>query len=147
MSFSYPHQSWKELVWKGNSPIWNKSCTKILNHIQVLSARSISEFLLPLVERPLYKVYNFPALSYNRQRGWDFLEVILLPSCADHRKLIKGYANVTWLHLCECMGSCTCYICQVWAWVHTCGSWCLQFAEQDCYLWEGVCCTWEHWHV
>lgn len=47
MSFSYPHQSWKEMVWKGNALNQNKSCTKFLNHIQELSARSISEFLLP----------------------------------------------------------------------------------------------------
>lgn len=120
MSFSYPHYSWKEMVWKGNALIQNKSCTKFLNPIQVLSARSISEFLLPLVERLLYKVYNFPSFSYNRQRSWDFLEVILLPSHAYDRKLFKGYANVIWLHLCECMGSCICYTCQVWAWAQAC---------------------------
>lgn len=147
MSFPYLHQSRKEMVWKGNALIQNKSCIKILNDIQVLSARSVSEFLLPLVKRLLYKVYNFPVLSYNRQRSWDFLEVILLLSRADHRKLFRGYANVTWLCLCECMGSCICCICQVWAWAHARVSWCLQSAEQDCYLWEGVCWTWEHWRV
>lgn len=122
MSFSYLHQNWKER--KGCERemhlIQNKSCTKILNNIQVLSARSISEFLLSLVERLLYKVYNFYALSYNRQRSWDFWEVILLSPCAYHRKLFKGYANATWLCLCECMGSCICYTCQVWAWAHMC---------------------------
>lgn len=78
------------MVWKGNALIWNKSCTKILNHNQVLSAGSISEFPLPLVERLLYKVYNFPALSYNRQRSWDCLEAILLPSCESTESFLRA---------------------------------------------------------
>lgn len=39
------------MVWKGKALIWNKSCTEVLNHIQVLAVRSIHESPLP----PFYK--------------------------------------------------------------------------------------------
>lgn len=59
------------MVWKGKALIWNKSCTEVLNHIQVLAVTSINELPLPVVQSPLYKVYN-PALCYKSQRGWGF---------------------------------------------------------------------------
>lgn len=103
----------------------------------------LDQLPLPVVQSPLYEFYNLPALSYKTQRlrlaggdpsdfpcrsqkaFWGLCYCDLTTLVCVHGKLLllstlsdRGFTRVLW---------------------------CLQIAAGDHCLWEGVCCTWEHW--